>query len=474
MPDNAEMLWDAMMADDAPRLEKTYFSVLGLGDTAYDEFCEAAKLWDARLEVLGAKRIAERVDCDVDFEADAEAWLDNVLPIISQKGSQELAEAPQKHVAKTQSQYTRKNPLLAKLLTKKILTSEQSGKEIVHYEFDLGDSGERYNVGGMLNLLPSNHQHLVDELLQVLEATHADVVNWRDSEVSVGELFADKLEIRNPSLEFVESVAERSGDTKLQVLLDNREKLEHFLYGKDIVDLLKTYDSAEFTLQNVVDLLKPLAPRAYSISSSINKHDKQVHLTVGSVRYDLKAREHLGVCSTWLADSVEVGDDVPCYFSPNKHFTVPADDTLPMIMVGPGTGIAPFRAFLEEREVRGASGDNWLFFGDREEKNDFVYRDELSAWQQSGVLSKLSLAFSRDQAEKIYVQTRMAENGKELFDWLERGAYFYVCGDATRMAKDVDKTLHDVIAEHGGLDEAGAKAYVDAMKKAKRYVRDVY
>ncbi len=473
MPDNAETLWEAVSEDDAPRLEGVYFSVLGLGDTAYDEFCEAAKLWDARLEALGAKRVAERIDCDVDFEADAEAWSANVLPIISQKGSQELAEPPKKQTAKTQSQYTRKNPLLATLLTKKVLTTEQSSKEIVHYEFDLGDSGESYKVGGMLNLLPSNHPHVIRELLDAVDSNESDTVSWNGQTIAAGELFADKLEIRNPSIELVQAVAERSADTKLQVLLDNREKLDDFLYGKDIVDLIKRY-SPDFSLQDLVDLLKPLAPRAYSISSSINKHAKQVHLTVGSVRYDLKGREHLGVCSTWLADAVTEGQSVPCYFSPNKHFTVPEDDDTPMIMVGPGTGIAPFRAFLEEREVRGAKGDNWLFFGDREEKNDFIYRDELSAWQQSGLLTRLDLAFSRDQAEKIYVQTRMAENGKTLFEWLECGAYFYVCGDALRMAKDVDSTLHAIIAEHGGLNEAEAKDYVKALKKAKRYVRDVY
>ncbi len=474
MPDNAEELWEAMSADDAPTFDKTYFSVLGLGDTAYDDFCEAAKLWDVRLAELGAKRIAERVDCDVDFEGDADEWASNVLPVIRQKGSQALAEAPKKEASKPQSLYTRKNPLLAKLVTKKVLTASASSKEIVHYEFDLGDSGERYKVGGMLNILPCNDQCLIDELLGVLGANADDKVTWHGNEVSVGELFHNQLEIRNPSLELVQEIAERADDTKLLVLLDDREALDKFLYGKDIVDLLKRYDRAEMTLQNLVDLLKPLAPRAYSISSSIDKHDKQVHLTIGSVRYQLKDREHLGVCSTWLADAIAVGDSVPCYFSPNKHFTVPENTDLPMIMVGPGTGIAPFRAFLEAREVSGAKGDNWLFFGDREQENDFIYRDELTAWQESGLLTKLSLAFSRDQAEKIYVQTRMVEQGRELFEWLERGAYFYVCGDATRMAKDVDKALHDIIATQGGLDEAGAKAYVNALKKAKRYVRDVY
>lgn len=476
MPDNAETLWQALEADDAPRLEKTFFSVLALGDTAYDAFCEAGKLWDSRLEQLGAKRIAERVDCDVDFEDDANAWSSHVLPLISQKGSQKLSDAPQKQAAKAPSQYTRKNPLLAKLITKKMLTAPASGKEIVHYELDLGDSGETYKVGGMLNVLPRNHSHLVKELLALLEVSAEDTVIWRDNEITLGELFTHKLEIRNPSPEFVKAIAEHADDTKLQVLLDQRELLDDFLYGKDIVDLLRRYERAELTLDAFIALLKPLAPRAYSISSSINKHHKQVHLTVGNVRYTLKDknREHLGVCSTWLADAVEIGDEVPCYFSPNKHFTVPADDSCPMIMVGPGTGIAPFRAFLEEREIRQASGDNWLLFGDREEKNDFIYQDELTHWQQSGLLTRLDLAFSRDQAEKVYVQHRMQEHGKTLFEWLERGAYFYVCGDASRMAKDVDKALQAIIAEHGNQDEAGAKAYVEAMKKAKRYVRDVY
>ncbi len=478
MPDNAQALWDAVSSDDAPQLNNTFFSVLALGDTNYDGFCLAGKEWDERLAALGAQRIGDRVDCDVDFAALAEGWMNAVVPTIASKGSQS-GGAPVTTTAseskKAKSKYNRNNPLTATLLKKRVLNQEGSSKEVVHYEFSLAGSGESYNAGDALNIIPVNRGDLVDELVALLGDDADAAISWQGESSTLKTLLTDSLEIRTPSKELIQALAVGSKDAELNRLLENADKeaLDTFLYGKDCVDLIKAYPCG-MTAQQFCDLSKPLAPRAYSISSSINQHAEEVHLTIASVRYKQADRPHNGVCSTFLADIAEEGETVKCYFSPNKNFAVPENNDLPIIMVGPGTGIAPFRAFLEERQAREAKGDNWLFFGDRNGKTDFLYQDEVEAMQSSGLLTKLDLAFSRDQKEKIYVQDRMIENGESLFNWLESGAYFYVCGDAYRMAKDVDKALHQVIATHGNMDEAQAEAYVADLKKLKRYVRDVY
>lgn len=497
MPENAEMLWQSMSDDNAPHLENTAFSVLALGDSDFDEFCKAGKSWDKRLEELGAKRIYKRVDCDIDFDDDAEQWMNEVLPLMLQQGddgegvhdtqkesSEELVQKPAKaSVSVTTKQ--KENLLVARLVEKKVLTLPQSSKETIHYELDFGKD-IHYAVGDILNIYPKNNQVLIDDVLAVLGAEADDVVQWNNDTVALEELFTDKLDIRNPSLNFVKALAQRSGDEHLQSIIiqrTQREQLEEFLYGKDIVDLLEQYPDAEFSLQEFVELCKPLLARAYSIASSSMKYPQHIHLTVGSVRYQLTGgidrvdsseRQHLGVCSTWLADELSVGDEVSCYLTTNKYFKLPTDTGCPIIMVGPGTGIAPFIGFLQERKLQGGVGDNWLFFGEREEQNDFIYRKELTEWQSSGILNKLSTAFSRDQADKVYVQHKMLEEGEELFNWLERGAYFYVCGDMKYMAKDVDKALHSIVARYGNLDAQGAKNYIEKLKDDKRYVRDIY
>lgn len=477
MPDNAQALWDAISEDDAPRLENTFFSVLALGDTNYDDFCLAGKEWDQRLEELGATRIADRIDCDVDYDAPAEEWINQAVPTIAQKGSE--ATAPVAAIGgapkKAKSKYNRKNPLEAELITKRMLNQEGSSKEVLHYEFSLAGSGETYEAGDALNIISANRPDLVQEVLELVNAKADDSVNWNGTAYKLGDLLTEQLEIRTPSKELLSELAKRNGDAELNRLLENNdtEALNDFLWGKDCVDLLKAYP-ANLIAEEFCNLCKGLAPRAYSISSSINAHPEEVHLTVSSVRYDSNDREHNGVASTYLADVAELNSKVKCYFSPNKNFAVPADDDLPMIMVGPGTGIAPFRAFLEERKARGAKGDNWLFFGDRNSKTDFLYQEEIEAMQTDGTLTRLDLAFSRDQEQKIYVQDRMEENGAELFNWLQRGGYFYVCGDAYYMAKDVDKALFNIVKEHGNMNETQAEAYISELKKLKRYVRDVY
>lgn len=476
MPDNAHLLWEAINEDSAPTLEKTFFSVLALGDSSYDDFCLAGKEWDERLQALGATRIAERIDCDVDYDELAQNWMDGALPILAEKGSDAGAAAPVAGTSKAaKSKYNRKNPLPATLKTKRVLTATESSKQIVHYEFDLGDSGETYIAGDALNIVPRNRDDLVNEFL-----TYFGENGTGDNHDAIVNQLTNELEIRTPSKELVKLVVEKGGNSgdaeELNRLLAHQdpEALDDFLWGKDSFELIRSCADGLLSLSEFMATCKPLVARAYSISSSIKKHENEVHLTIGSVRYKTNQREQNGVASTYLADIANQGDTVFCYFSPNKSFKIPQNGELPIIMVGPGTGIAPFRSFLEAREMTGATGDNWLFFGDRNSATDFIYREEIEAMQGSGLLTKLSLAFSRDQKEKIYVQTRMKEEGADLFAWLERGGYFYICGDAYRMAKDVDRALHEIIAEHGNMSEDDAVAYVNKLKKDKRYVRDVY
>ncbi|MBG86100.1 MAG: sulfite reductase subunit alpha [Verrucomicrobiales bacterium] len=468
MPDNAQLFWDALSANTAPRLESLEYAVLALGDTSYEHFCMAGKLVDTRLEQLGARRIANRLDCDVDFEEPSKQWLEATIPIGGEGGSFEEAPAPAK------TGWSRRNPYPAKVIDNRNLSGPKSAKEIRHIAFDLADSKLAYEVGDALGVMPVNCADLVQAWLKRLGASFWDEVPGKD--VVLGELLTRSLEISTPSQELLAGLEPLVKNQEFSHVFhdDDREALDAFLWGKDTLDLLNLKPDLKFDLTELLGWLKPLQHRAYSISSSPKAHPGEVHLTVAAVRWTYDGREHKGVCSTYLADQAPVGEPAGIFMMPNKAFRIPQDDDLPMIMVGPGTGIAPFRAFLEERREKSAKGLNWLFFGDQHRESDFIYEDELHEMSKSGLLTRLDLAFSRDQAEKVYVQHRMKENGADLFALLEEGAHFYVCGDATRMAKDVDAALHAVIEKHGNKTPEAAAEYVNDLKRAKRYVRDVY
>ncbi|MFS2150157.1 sulfite reductase subunit alpha [Rhizobium sp. Rhizsp42] len=474
MPDNAQLFWEALSADSAPRLETMNFGVLALGDTGYDGFCQAGKLIDTRLEQLGAQRMANRLDCDVDYEDAASAWVNETLPVAAaiEGGATEPAEATALPV-REKSQWNRKSPYPSTLAVNRLLSGTRSAKEIRHFEFDLGDSGLVYEAGDALGVMPMNNPSLVSAILERLGADAEAAVSGLAR--PLGQELTASFEISTPSREFIAEIERRASHEELSHILrhGDKEALENWLWGKDSLDLLQLLPERAMSAADFVGLLKPLQHRAYSISSSPLAAEGRVHLTVASVRYTPNGREHGGVCSTYLADRAE-GDMAGIFVSQNKAFRVPSDDATPVIMVGPGTGIAPFRAFLQERQARGAAGRNWLFFGDQHRADDFIYEEELAAMSSAGLLTRLDLAFSRDQQEKIYVQTRMRENGKALYAWLEEGGHFYVCGDATRMARDVDQALHDIIAVHGGHSADAASAYVNELKRQKRYVRDVY
>jgi sulfite reductase (NADPH) flavoprotein alpha-component len=455
-------------------MENVNYSVLALGDTSYDLFCQAGIDWDKRLEALGAKRIFDRVDCDVDFEAAAEEWISEVVPLMADGASTVAVvdTAPQA----SKSAYNRKNPFPAKMRVNRIVTSLDSSKETRHYEISIAGSDLSYEAGDALCVIPSNCPELVANIIKALGCTGSEQEPVASELMSLSDALQSHFEIKLPSKELIEEIAKRSGDQELNNILSSGDKdqLSNYLWGRDTLDLLLQFPNAEFSAAEFIALLKPLQHRAYSISSSGKAHPDTVHLTVASVRYDAHGRDHKGVCSTYLADLVGEETDVRVFFTPNNNFRVPNDNSLPMIMVGPGTGIAPFRAFLQEREFRKANGKNWLLFGDRNASTDFIYREEIEAMQSSGLLTRLDLAFSRDQEEKIYVQDRMKQSGAELWAWLEQGGYFFVCGDAYRMAKDVDKALHEVIQQHGNKTLLEAVDYVNQLKKDKRYVRDVY
>jgi sulfite reductase (NADPH) flavoprotein alpha-component len=374
--------------------------------------------------------------------------------------------------------YSRKNPFPAKLLTRKRLNLEGSEKETLHYEFSLAGSGLQYEVGDSMGVFPQNDPALVDELLHALHFNGDEKVTNKEGETfSIREGLLKHFVITQPSRQFLEAIANKSpSEEDLKALLqpERKQELDKYLWGLELVDFLADRPSIHFTPDELVLTLRKLQPRLYSVASSLKGFQDQVHFIIVTVRYESHGRERKGVASTYLADRIDGDAHVAMFVHVAKGFRLPEDHSAPIIMVGPGTGIAPFRAYLQERKVVGATGKNWLFFGEQRKKSDFFYQDEFEAFQKEGVLTRFDTAFSRDQAYKIYVQHRMLENGRDLFAWLEEGAHFYVCGDAARMAKDVDLALHQIIQKEGGKTPEAAAEYVEALKKSKRYKRDVY
>jgi sulfite reductase (NADPH) flavoprotein alpha-component len=492
-PDNAKALHTALhvaaSASEPTRpLTALRFSVLALGDTNYTQFCKCGADFDLYLEKLGATRAAARADCDLDYEEKFTAWLNTALTAFgSEVGARLRAISPTPEIAgkpaptsdNSEPAYSKKNPFPALLITSRNLSAPGSAKQINHIELDLTGSGLVYEAGDALGVLPHNCPALVADVLAALVCDGEEAVPAPDgSTVPLRRALTEFYDLGKPSPDLLALFAlVPAGDAAplgspkpSGVGGSPRSAAPHH-----VIDALLTSPSAKPSLTDFIRALKKIQPRLYSISSSPRAHTNQVHLTVGAVRYDLAGRARKGVCSTFLADRAAAGETrVGVFVHANKAFRPPASGDTPMIMVGPGTGIAPFRAFLEERRAAGARGKNWLFFGDQREAADFIYRDELRAMQADGTLTRLDLAWSRDQQEKIYVQHRMTGQAAELFAWLEQGAHFYVCGDASRMAKDVDAALHTVIERAGKKSADEAAAYVQALKAAKRYARDVY
>lgn len=482
-PDNGGDFWSQLNSDAMASLSELQFGLLALGDSNYDQFCGHGKKLFARMQALGATALVERVDCDTDFEAPAGEWFaklkEQLAPHVSASGAANpvTSASSTMSTASTTTGFNKANPYASRLMVNNRLSGEGSGKDVRQFGFDLGESGITYEAGDALGVWPKNCPEYVYEIEQSLNLNSDAPVVVDTHEKPLHNALLENYEICRPSLEALQFIAERSKSAELKKLLDaeHKQELQEWLYGRQLVDILHEFP-IRASVEEFIGVLKRIQPRLYSIASSPKAQPSRIDLTVSAVRYtrfrdSKKVRK--GVASTFLAD--RAGNvDVPIFVQPSKHFHVPENGATPLIMVGPGTGVAPFRGFLQERQARGDAGKNWLFFGEQHAATDFYYQEELQQFQKDGVLNELSLAFSRDQAQKIYVQDRMRERGQEIWNWLEEGAYFCVCGDASRMAKDVDQALRDIIQQYGKFDDADTVNYIRKLNMDKRYLRDVY
>ena len=368
---------------------------------------------------------------------------------------------------------TKDNPYASELLVNRLMT-EGSDKETRHFELSLKDSGLEYLPGDSLGVVATNCQEVVGDLLNAVGLSGDETVQVGDDSMILKDALMHRLACTVLSKIQIKKFNEFANAEKLTDLLQiaNKDALVDYMWGRELIDLFLEFPQNGISAQDFVGLLRPMPPRLYSIASSLSAHPEEVHLTVAVVRYEGNGKKRKGVCSSYLAE--RVGESVPCYLHPNKNFKLPEDSSTPIIMVGPGTGIAPFRAFIEERKSTGATGENWLFFGDRSQKTDYLYGEEWESYQKDGILNELDLAWSRDQAEKVYVQHKMLEKSSQLWTWFNEGAVFYVCGDASRMAKDVDQALRTIAQQEGSMSEDDAGVWVKGLQKEKRYLKDVY
>lgn len=469
-PEAAEEFYQSLMEGEHDFSGLSY-SVCALGDSGYDQFCQTGKDVDERLAALGAERIVERVDCDVDFDDDFATWSEAVW---AQLGQAEAAAVALSSPA-SGAGYDKKNPFPAEILENQLLSGDHSGKETIHVELSLEGSGLNYQPGDVLAVLPRNAEDVVSVLIESSGLSADARVELKDvGEKSLSDALTVDLDITDLSRKVAESWQELAQSSELASLLDEAEVFKTWAEGRQIVDLIEQFPVASLEPQLLVDCLRKLPARLYSIASSPKAHPGEVHLTVAVVRYETHDKSRKGVASTFLADDAPKGSLVSVYVHHNKNFRLPEQADTPVIMVGPGTGVAPFRAFVEERSANGSTGDNWLFFGDQCYNEDFLYQLEWQEHLKSGGLKRLDVAFSRDQPEKVYVQHQIEKRAGEVWSWLEKGAHFYVCGDASRMAKDVHDSLLAVVREQGGYSEQAALDYVSNLKKEKRYQRDVY
>ncbi|MGZ8943765.1 MAG: assimilatory sulfite reductase (NADPH) flavoprotein subunit [Methylobacter sp.] len=473
-PDNARELVEYLFSKRAPLLKHMHFAVLGLGDSGYEFFCKTGIDFDRRLEELGATRIHPRVDCDVGYESSAEAWMDAVLNVLSLRleANSQTAEPAPPSVASS-SVYSRKHPFPALLLENIVLNGRGSLKETHHLEFSLEGSGLSYEPGDVLGVYPTNAPDVIDALLQTLHFAGTEWVTLDDGkEGFLYDALFRHYEITAITRPVMQKYALLANNQKLDQLLHDKQKLNDYLYGREMIDLVTDFPSGELSPQAFVGCLRKLPPRAYSIASSLKQHPDEVHITVAAVRYQSHGRDRKGVGSTYLAERIDGDATIPVYIDRNNNFKLPADPDTPIIMIGTGTGIAPFRAFIEEREAIGAPGKNWLFFGDQHFETDFLYQAEWLRYLKSGLLTRMDVAFSRDQEQKIYVHHLMAEHGKQLYAWLQEGAHLYICGDGKCMAHDVHQELLNIVAAESGT--GNAEDYIADLQRTKRYQRDVY
>lgn len=477
-PEEGVVLYKLLNGKKAPKLTDLQFAVLGLGDSSYPNFCQAGKDFDQRFAELGATRLFERVDADLDYSATAEQWIRDIVAIVREKAAQvspvvqSIATATTAPVAK-ESQYNKANPFPATLITNQKITSRQSDKDVRHLEFDLAGSDLHYQAGDALGVWFENDPTLVDEILSLAQIDPTTEVTIEGKTQTISTALLSHLELTQNTPAFVKGYAALANNEHLNDLVADNQALQELLQRTPIVDVLHKFP-AKLTAEQLVSLLRPLTPRLYSISSSPAEVGEEVHLTVGVVRFEHEGRVRSGAASSFLADRVEEDGAVRVFVEHNDNFRLPNDKTKPIIMVGSGTGVAPFRAFMQQRVADEAIGKNWLIFGNPHFASDFLYQTEWQQFAKEGFLHKYDFAWSRDQEKKIYVQDKIRENSTALWQWLQEGAYFYVCGDASKMAKDVEQALLEVIAKEGNLSPDEAEDYLNELREEKRYQRDVY
>ena len=475
-PEEAVALHKFLFSKKAPKLTDTAFAVFGLGDTSYEFFCQSGKDFDNKLAELGGERLLDRVDADVEYQAAAAEWRARVVEALKARAP---AAVPSQLIASGSvneihtSPYTKEAPLTATLAVNQKITGRDSEKDVRHIEIDLGDSGLRYQPGDALGVWYQNDPALVKELVELLWLTGTEPVTVDGKTLPLAEALEWHFELTVNTGNIVENYATLTRSESLLSLVGDKAQLQHYAATTPIVDMVR-FSPAQLDAQALVDLLRPLTPRLYSIASSQAEVESEVHVTVGVVRYDIEGRARAGGASSFLADRVEEDGEVRVFIEHNDNFRLPANPETPVIMIGPGTGIAPFRAFMQQRAAEGAEGKNWLFFGNPHFTEDFLYQVEWQSYVKEGVLSRIDLAWSRDQQQKVYVQDKLREQGAELWRWINDGAHIYVCGDANRMAKDVEQTLLEVIAEYGAMDAEAADEFLSELRVERRYQRDVY
>lgn len=474
--EEAVALHKFLFSKKAPKLDNTAFAVFGLGDTSYEFFCQSGKDFDAKLAELGGERLLDRVDADVEYQAAAAQWRARLVDVLKARApavpSVQVAASGAVNEVHT-SPYTKEAPLTASLAVNQKITGRDSEKDVRHIEIDLGDSGLRYQPGDALGVWYQNDPDLVKELVELLWLKGDEPVTVEGKTLSLAEALQWHFELTVNTGNIVENYATLTRSETLLPLVGDKAQLQHYAATTPIVDMVR-FSPAQLDAQALVDLLRPLTPRLYSIASSQAEVESEVHVTVGVVRYEIEGRARAGGASSFLADRVEEEGEVRVFIEHNDNFRLPSNPQTPVIMIGPGTGIAPFRAFMQQRAADGAEGKNWLFFGNPHFTEDFLYQVEWQRYVKEGVLSRIDLAWSRDQKEKVYVQDKLRQQGAELWRWINDGAHIYVCGDANRMAKDVEQALLEVIAEFGGMDTEAADEFLSELRVERRYQRDVY
>lgn len=468
-PDDAELFCEYLQSARAPQLGGLRYTVLALGDSSYANFCKTGRDLDARLQALGAQRFSPVMECDLDYDTAARDWSDAVVAQLPER-LDSSERVPQLHAVPAVAKFGKHRPFPAEVLVNQKITGRDSTKDVRHIELSIEDPDFRHEPGDSLAVLASNPPTLVDELLGELALSADSDVLVQDARMTLRDALMHEFEVTSLNSRFLDAWASASGNEALKAKTDN--ELSSLFDTHQVIDVVRAY-RAEVGAQQLVDMLRKMSPRSYSIASSLEANPGEVHLTVAALRYEAFGTPHVGAASTFLADRVADGDTVQVYVETNHRFRLPAPE-LPIIMIGPGTGVAPFRAFMEQRVEQGASGNNWLFFGERNFSSDFLYQLEWQRHLKSGHLARLDVAFSRDQQHKVYVQDRIIENAAEVYRWIEQGAHIYVCGDEKRMAKDVHKALLDVIESEGNASRDVAEERLKDLRRSGRYQRDVY